>query len=185
MADPDDLELTAGVRFVHACEVQGRSEMRRLRITIDALAQTLLDKKLIDPGELEDARGASRTRIDEQNRAATFPVAAPESGLEPVTIPCEENLATCKAACCRLLFPLTTREVADGRIRWSYQAPYLIRQEAGRCVHNDARGRCDSYAARPGFCRTYDCRNDARIWKDYATRTPSDEVAALPPREAP
>lgn len=32
------------------------------------------------------------------------------------------------------------------------------------------------YAARPAVCRSYDCRDDPRIWSDYARRIPAPFV---------
>jgi Fe-S-cluster containining protein len=54
-------------------------------------------------------------------------------------------------------------------MRWELSEPYLNRQGHDRyCSHLD-RGtrRCSIYDQRPGICRTYDCRQDKRIWQDF------------------
>ena len=48
--------------------------------------------------------------------------------------------------------------------------PYLLRHGPdGRCAHLGPTG-CDAYAHRPATCRRYDCRDDPRVWTDYARR---------------
>ena len=91
-------------------------------------------------------------------------------------VSCMELLPICKAACCKLQFPLSTRDLDEGIIRWDYGRPYMIRQRAsdGYCVHNDPNTRgCGVYSHRPAICRTYDCREDKRIWIDFEKRIPA------------
>jgi len=95
------------------------------------------------------------------------------SGSSP---PCDELLHLCNARCCSFDFPLSTQDLDEGVIRWDYGRPYLIRQRAsdGFCVHHDpASKQCAVHAQRPGPCRHYDCRKDARVWVDYAARIPA------------
>jgi hypothetical protein len=94
----------------------------------------------------------------------------------PVDVPCEELIPLCRARCCTLSFALSTADLDEGIIRWDYGQPYLIRQRAsdGYCVHNDPASRgCTVHAARPRTCRTFDCREDKRIWIDFAQRIPA------------
>jgi hypothetical protein len=87
--------------------------------------------------------------------------------------PCLELLPICGARCCRLSFPLSSQDLDEGVIRWDHGRPYLIRHDAdGACTHlGRARGTgCTQYAHRPATCRTYDCRDDPRIWLDFARR---------------
>lgn len=101
---------------------------------------------------------------------------------EPSTPPCDELLHLCKARCCTLSFALSTADLDEGVIRWDYGQPYLIRQRAsdGYCVHCDPDSRtCTVHAQRPRVCRSYDCRNDIRIWIDFAARIPQPVDAPL------
>jgi Fe-S-cluster containining protein len=93
----------------------------------------------------------------------------------PVDVPCAELMPLCQARCCRLRFALSTADLDEGLIRWDYGQPYLIRQrDDGYCVHNDPETRgCTVHAARPRPCRVYDCRDDKRIWTDFAQRIPA------------
>jgi hypothetical protein len=99
----------------------------------------------------------------------------------PVEIDCAARLPLCHAACCRLRVPLTRQDLDEGVVQWDADRPYLNRQRAdGYCVHCDPVGhRCHVYERRPGLCRTYDCRNDRRIWIDFEGRIPNPAVTAM------
>jgi Fe-S-cluster containining protein len=96
--------------------------------------------------------------------------------VEPVSIPCDELIPLCEGRCCSYTFSLSTQDLDEGVIRFDYGQPYMIRQRSsdGYCVHNDPTTHaCDSHAHRPKICRTYDCRNDKRVWIDYEKRIPA------------
>lgn len=106
---------------------------------------------------------------------------------ESSTPPCTEVLHLCQARCCTLNFALSTADLDEGVIRWDYGQPYLIRQREsdGYCVHNDPDKRyCTVHHYRPRVCRSYDCRQDPRIWKDFDNRIIASleegRVASLP-----
>ncbi len=88
-------------------------------------------------------------------------------------VPCAELIPLCHGRCCTLTFSLSPADLDEGVIRWDYGQPYLIAQRAsdGYCVHSDPTSRgCTVHPMRPRVCRSYDCRDDARIWRDYANR---------------
>ncbi|MDB4960544.1 MAG: hypothetical protein JWP01_543 [Myxococcales bacterium] len=96
--------------------------------------------------------------------------------VEPVAIPCAELIPLCEGRCCSYTFSLSTQDLDEGVIRFDYGQPYMIRQRSsdGYCVHNDPATRgCTAHAHRPKVCRTYDCRNDKRVWIDYENRIPA------------
>ncbi len=74
-----------------------------------------------------------------------------------------------------MAFPLSYQDLDEGKVEWDYALPYLIRQGADRyCVHSHPETRgCTVYEQRPAACRTYDCRNDKRIWLDFEGRIPA------------
>jgi hypothetical protein len=96
--------------------------------------------------------------------------------------PCAELIPLCGARCCKLPFPLTTQDLDEAIIQFDVGRPYLIRHDDdGHCSHLDRASRgCGVYDHRPAVCRQYDCRDDRRIWTDFATRT-----LAPPGTEAP
>ena len=88
-------------------------------------------------------------------------------------IDCENRTHLCKAACCRLRFALSKQDIEEGRIKWDLGRPYMIAHDAeGYCTHLDREtSRCTVRESRPLPCRGYDCRQDKRIWLDFATKT--------------
>ncbi|MBI1353318.1 MAG: hypothetical protein GC160_03150 [Acidobacteria bacterium] len=87
-------------------------------------------------------------------------------------IDCENRLELCRAACCRLAFPLSGQDIEEGIVQFDANSPYVIAQDgSGACVHLDKEPpRCSVYAARPLPCRAFDCRHDRRIWADFDAR---------------
>jgi len=120
-----------------------------------------------------DAAQPTRVSLDLGGDKYATPSSAP---------PCDELLHLCKARCCTLSFALSTADLDEGVIRWDYGQPYLIRQRAsdGYCVHCDPDAlTCTVHAQRPRVCRSYDCREDARIWIDFAQRIPQPVDAPI------
>src|SRR6185295_11611246 len=57
---------------------------------------------------------------------------------ESPRIDCENRIHLCKAACCRLRFPLSRQDIEEGVVRWNLAHPYLIARRAdGYCNHVD------------------------------------------------
>lgn len=105
-----------------------------------------------------------------------------------VAIDCESRLHLCRAACCRLRFPLSEQDVLEGVVAWDDADPYMIAQaDDGCCVHQDRTTlRCRIYEKRPLPCRAFDCRADRRIWLDFENRIPSPALQSkTEPTEKP
>jgi hypothetical protein len=101
-------------------------------------------------------------------------------GIEHAPIDCDARLSLCHAACCRLRVPLTRQDLDEGIVQWDGDQPYLNRRQPnGYCVHCDSSRRCTVYEQRPGLCRTYDCREDGRIWVDFDHRIPNPSLDAI------
>jgi Fe-S-cluster containining protein len=74
-----------------------------------------------------------------------------------------------------MVFALSEQDLEERVVKWQYRMPYLIQQRDGRCTHQDGDGGCGVYAQRPGACRSYDCREDKRIWLDFRNKIPAPE----------
>jgi Fe-S-cluster containining protein len=99
---------------------------------------------------------------------------------DSVQIDCEHRIHLCKASCCKLWFALSVQDLDERIVKWNYAQPYAIAQNReGYCVHLDhSQGcQCNVYQNRPLVCRTYDCRQDKRIWLDFDNRIPNPEIA--------
>jgi hypothetical protein len=89
-------------------------------------------------------------------------------------IPCAELIPLCRARCCSFRFALSQQDLDEGVIAHDPEQPYYIRQKPdGTCAHLDAACGCTVYLQRPRPCRIFDCRDDRRIWIDFARRIPA------------
>lgn len=90
-------------------------------------------------------------------------------------IDCAARIPLCGARCCSFDVTLSTQDVAERSLPFVIDQPYMLPRapESGRCVCMDADGACTVYDRRPGACRAYDCRGDARVWVDFEARIPA------------
>lgn len=178
----DRLELDRGLRTALLVIEELRGDLLRLAAQVVAQGEALA--RLAAAAGHPDDEDVVAARADELTTAIAardvgnslhVELAAPidKYEVEVGGPPCLELLPVCGARCCRLSFPLTSQDLDEGVIRWDHGRPYLIRHDAdGACTHLDrAHGTgCTRYHHRPATCRTYDCRNDPRIWIDFERR---------------
>lgn len=180
------VDFERAVRSLNLNDLELRDELLQLAAQVVALTGELarrLDGVDPDPATTVGAGVASALGgVLKQIRATDERLpqrVALDLGLEdkyavtPTEVPCAELIPICGARCCKLTFALSTADLDEGVIRWDYGQPYLIRQRASDryCVHNDPASRgCSVHAVRPRICRTYDCRDDKRIWEDFDQR---------------
>ena len=136
--------------------------------------------------EIEQFKRAAEQRLDEVYRRdglmidiANEPDDKYAMETPAIEIDCASRIPVCRAACCRLRFALTEQDIHEGRVDWELTRPYLNRQtDDGWCVHCTPERSCAVYEARPAVCRTYDCRNDKRVWADFERWELNAELAA-------
>jgi len=183
-------DLAGGFRFVHRMGEETRREVFETAMTVLALVEELREQCLVDGAAMDaripalEAADAERTkghlRVKLNQDVDKYHLVGPD-------IPCDELIPLCRGRCCTLHFPLSSQDLDERVVKWNYLQPYVIRQRADDryCVHNDPTTRgCTIYHHRPAVCRTYDCRNDKRIWVDYEKRIPTTDPN-LEPRDAP
>ena len=174
-------DLNAGLRHLHFMEMQTKHDlvdvMSRLFAVIEELVATgQLDLRSFDERRLR-LREKEETRLQQR---AHVQVADPVDKYKLEDLPqidCQSRLHLCKARCCKLTFPLSFQDLDEHIVQWDYSNPYQIRKKPdGYCVHNESgSGHCCVYENRPAICRTYDCRNDKRIWLDFDQGIPAPE----------
>lgn len=173
-------DLERALRFLNNVVTQMRSELLQLGAQVVTLTRKLEERGAVVESEvlaaLPDA--VEEVRISDEVapplRVDIAEAAGDKHDVESPPIPCDELIPICQARCCTLTFRLSTQDLEEGVVRWDYGRPYWNRRrEDGYCVHNQAH-HCQVYQHRPRTCRTYDCRDDRRIWKDYQNRVPAD-----------
>lgn len=184
-------DLADGVRFLHQMIEPARKDTNEIALTILALVEELLARGDLDAeayaSRLETARAKGLERLEEHHRILIEERTDKYAVTELPPIPCAELIPLCRGRCCTLHFSLTKQDLDERVVRWDYTRPYVIRQRPsdGYCVHNAPESRgCTVYEHRPYICRTYDCREDKRIWIDYDKRIPVVDPA-LEPIDAP
>jgi len=88
-------------------------------------------------------------------------------------VDCAALIPLCGARCCSFEVTLSAQDVVEGGIPFDVMRPYAMQKANGTCVCKDDTGACTIYDRRPGACRAYDCRHDARVWIDFEARIPA------------
>jgi len=179
-------ELEQGLRFLHTLSMQSKMDLVGLNSRVLALIEQLvasgtLDLRAFDERrKLVSEREAKRMTDEGHVRVLVDQTKDKYSLTELPQIDCHTRLHLCQARCCSLSLALSFQDLEEHVVQWDYARPYHIRQrEDGYCVHNNCATRaCEVYEQRPAVCRSYDCRNDTRIWKDFANRIPADPAPA-------
>lgn len=185
-------QVAAGLMYSHGRENANTSKVLEVASFSYALIELLMERGVISVEELDERKRQVGQRLSEKFAERGMGVAltsdeqdkyAYEGGVE---IDCENRIALCRGACCRLSFALTVQDLEEGRVRWDLGRPYMIRHDAdGYCHHVERETkRCQIYDSRPVVCRGYDCRKDKRIWADFENRVVSPDLENLFPQQA-
>lgn len=195
MADDDHYlpraELERTLRHLNLADLDVRDMVLKLAAQVVALTDEV--SRRLPPADdaptvaaaVEQAVGAALTEIraaDDGGSRVALHTGGDKYAATAVDIPCAELIALCEGRCCSFTFPLSTQDLDEGVIRFDYGQPYMIRQRSsdGYCVHCHPTTRaCDAHAARPSTCRTYDCRQDKRVWLDFEQRIPAPRDARI------
>jgi len=159
MTDDDRDGLDAGIKHAHQVAIAAGETAERAEQLVIALVHVLVSRGAIDPGELDALVPWPETTADKHQ------VASPD-------IDCQALLPVCRARCCRLTIQLSKQDIADG-LDWVFERPYELRRDAATGYCTSFAAGCQIYDKRPAGCRTFDCRDDRRIWIDFAQRIPA------------
>jgi hypothetical protein len=94
-------------------------------------------------------------------------------------IDCEARIPLCGARCCSFDVTLSAQDVVERSVPFDISQPYAMPRANGRCVCRNDAGACTIYERRPGACRAYDCRHDARVWIDFEGRIPAPPLTRV------
>ena len=176
MSDSLRGELEEALRFLNHNSLADRLDRADVAATVTALVETLVAHGVLPPAEYERRRQRAldqQKQLLEEQPEVRFGEAVDKYALDHLPdIDCASILPVCEARCCTLNVFCSAQDLDERVVQWDYSRPYRIRKrDDGYCVHSDsATRRCGVYDKRPAICRTYDCRNDKRIWKDFDKR---------------
>ncbi len=177
-------EVAYGLLYTHSRSNANSGKLLEVASFSYALIELLSERGLISIEELDERKKQVNRRLSEKFSETGMGVALTKEeqddvgNPQSVEIDCQNRVHLCQAACCRLRFALTVPDVENGKVKWNLGQPYMIRQgEDGYCHHFDRKARfCSIYEDRPFVCRSYDCRNDKRIWQDFEKKIVSPEL---------
>lgn len=177
MSDALRSELEEALRFLNHNTQAQRLDRADLIATLQALVETLVAHGVLPPAEYERRRqralDGQKIALDESPDVVKLGPAVDKYALADVPeIDCASIIPICKARCCTLTVYCSAQDLDERVVQWDYARPYRIRKrDDGYCAHSEAQtGRCGIYDKRPAICRTYDCRDDKRIWVDFDKR---------------
>jgi Fe-S-cluster containining protein len=178
---PQRGEIEDALRFVNRSLLEQRLNHLEVTATLKALVDTLVHAGALPPSEFERRKHKA---FDEASRnlrehpPVKLGEAVDKYALADLPdVDCAALMPICKARCCQLTVFCSAQDLDERVVQWDYARPYQLRKrESDRyCVHSEATGRCGIYGQRPATCRTYDCRKDPRIWRDFERRIPRHE----------
>jgi Fe-S-cluster containining protein len=155
-------------------------------VHIYALIDLLVDTGIIKKGDFEKRMALVDKHLKESYKETRVGVLIHEQAdadkyqlKDLPEIDCESRKHICHTACCGFTFSLSIQDIHEG-VRWNLANPFVsVRGDNGYCVHWQPDGmRCSLYERRPLSCRTYDCRNDPRIWVDFDKKIINPELHA-------
>jgi hypothetical protein len=124
-----------------------------------------------DPDFLALPPDGQKKLLEFLNRSLDMKIAvvygSEDENVQDACVDCNSLTSTCKAKCCTLIFALTEKEVATGKVKYNKDKPYFIaRDEAdGYCPHlNRDNYQCEVWDDRPIRCHAYSCQEDDYIW---------------------
>lgn len=103
--------------------------------------------------------------------------------VENSEVDCGARIPLCGARCCGFIVELSRQDLEERKLPFSIDEPFLLPKnpKTKQCVCKQENGFCGVYEHRPAICRTYDCKEDIRIWLDFEKRIPAPMPEQLKP----
>lgn len=98
-------------------------------------------------------------------------------------IDCASRIPLCGARCCSFDVALSKQDLLERKLPFVIEQPYMLPRDpvTKKCACMDDHGACTAYEYRPATCRTYDCREDRRVWIDFEARIPAPLPESIRP----
>jgi len=180
-------EVIGGLMYTHSRANANTNRALETATFLFALVEVLAEKGVLTIEELDARKDQIADRVQRRflEKGMGVVLQDPEQDKYAFAgeahVDCENRVHLCKAACCRMLFPLSRQDIAERIVMWDLEAPYMIAQTEDRhCRHLDRTTcKCTVREHRPIPCRAYDCRNDPRIWSDFANYVINPDLESL------
>lgn len=103
--------------------------------------------------------------------------------VESPDIDCASRIPLCGARCCSFDVALSKQDLVEKKLPFVIERPYELPRDpvTKKCACMDDAGACTAYDYRPATCRTYDCREDRRVWIDFEARIPAPLPESIRP----
>jgi hypothetical protein len=154
-------EMAGGLLYCHHRANTNTSKTLEVTAFAYALIELLIEKGLLTEEELNERKREVGQRLVEKFNSNGMAVEIQDSQIDKYEfeggpkIDCENRIHLCRAACCRLRFPLSPQDLEEGIVKWDLPHPYLIARGADGYYSHLERGncRCTIYDNRPLPCR--------------------------------
>jgi Fe-S-cluster containining protein len=177
--DDDRAELTAQLRRIAVEASEARSHTAELAQTIESLIDILVHAKTLKPGHVAMLKRVAKNAEAVRTPPIELSTVADKYAEHGDDFECAPRLHLCQARCCSFAVKLSRQDLEEGQVRWEIDHPYRLPREAadGYCTYlartGEALGGCTNYEVRPATCRSYTCRDDARVWLDFEAMVPA------------
>jgi len=183
MADEVERGLTRVLRQLG----EANADLQKTAAEVRGMVELLVEKGVVTAAEVAAKLGQAGQPLDAAQRRRLYLINDDQrdkyGDLINADVDCASRYSLCQAACCTFQVPLSEQDLDEGASRWDLGRPFYLRKDATdrRCVYQDrATNGCGNYAARPLACRTYSCKSDSRIWRDFEGRVVNAKgIAAL------
>ena len=178
-------DMDEGLRFLHTMTMQTKAIVIDTATKVTALIQQLIAEGKVGSDTLNARFKELKPQAEERDlQLYHIRVGDNVDKYKVADVPlidCASIIPICQARCCKLTVFLSFQDLDEGKLKWDYGAPYILRRRAadGYCVHNEVTGNtrtCGAYHERPVACRAFDCRQDKRIWLDFEKRILAPEA---------
>ena len=179
-------EVEGGLRLAFTLTTKVDERLLALERKVDALTAALTESGQVRADDLAARVERGGAAAEAEAAALPYPLRRRppvvlldepnKYGIKGPDIDCAALMHLCEARCCSMTVFLSAQDLDERVLAWDYAHPYALPQrEDSYCRYCEpGSGRCSVYMHRPAVCRQFDCRKDARIWKDFDARILAD-----------
>lgn len=174
-ADEVYAQLGAALRRLSADNERNEKSIAELGVALDTLIQIMQFR-----GEVGEGHLRTIAKLRERTARAAQPhlelnTTVDKYQVENSEVDCGARMHLCHGRCCSFNVRLSRQDLKEGQLEFRIDEPYFLEQTAeGYCIYQTREtGFCGNYQYRPAPCRSYDCREDRRIWLDFEQMIPA------------